>query len=122
MRFIVVDHPADAVLHSRLRKIEKQPYGLTKEAKIAQQLLGMGPVQLFDRLDFQHQTIINQNVDPESCVEPLTVEFDWYANLSVDLQTPNLQPSCKDGFVHIFEQTRSKLAMDTNTFIHDNGA
>ena len=78
--------------------------------------------QLFDRLDFDHEALIDEEVDSEGNVEMVAFVFERDGELPRDLQSTRFQPSCKDGFINRFEKTRPEVSMQRNRLINDDPA
>lgn len=120
MRSVVIDHPADAVLHRHSRKIKKQPHGLLEEPQIGQQLLGMCLIETLNRLDLNYETVINQKINLERRVVNFAVEDGFDLKLPINFQTPTTQTSGQYGFVNGFEKAGAKLPVNSDRLFQDD--
>ena len=73
---MIVYQPADAFLHRLARKVQQQPYGLTGQTQVGEQLLGMGTAVPLRRFDLDDQPLIDKQVDPERRGERKPIEMD----------------------------------------------
>lgn len=76
--------------------------------------------QHFDRLDLENQPPLDENVNLKCHAEGVAIEFDWNRNLTLSSQSPLLKPSGKHRLIYCFKQARTKLPMNTNSFVDHN--
>lgn len=79
-------------------------------------------IQLVNRFNFQHQSILDKDIDPKCCFKRLVLVNQRHRNLSSNFKPPCLKPSCQYGFIHSLKQTWAKVSMDSDCFINDYSA
>src|SRR4030095_8484865 len=85
-----VDDPVKSAFQRRRTKIYQQTNLQIQEAKVSQHLLGMDWRQPLDRLDFNHDQRIDDQVDSEGVIEMEAVVVERNQPLSLNAQTATL--------------------------------
>jgi hypothetical protein len=75
--------------------------------------------QTIDRLDFENQVLLNQNVRSEACVEAHTSVSDRHRHLTPTGKSGFTKLEAKAFLVDRFKQPRAELLMDTNSKSND---
>ena len=89
----------DALAQRFAAEVDEQPYRLMGETEIGEQLLGVDWQQAFDRLDFDDQTLVDQEIDLEGGVQPNAVELDINRALPRDAVAHAFEPRCQQRLV-----------------------
>ena len=73
---MVIDEPPDTFLERGASKIDQEPYGLSHQAQISQQLFRVRAMELLDGFDFDQQSAVDEQIDSEGALEFHAIEFD----------------------------------------------
>jgi hypothetical protein len=74
---------------------------------------------LIGRLDFQNESLFDQNINPERRIEGLPIENQRDRELPDNLKTACFKPSSKDGFIDILKQARAEFPVNGHCFINN---
>jgi hypothetical protein len=92
---------------ARRSKIDQQAYGQIEEPQIRQHLLAMNARELFDGLQFDDDSTLDEEIHTERFVESHSFEFEHNRLLPFDMETALLECSREHGFVDGFQQSRA---------------
>ncbi len=79
-----VDDSLQTVFQERCAEVDKQPEGQIHQAQVGQELFGMNRVEVFDRLQFNDQLSIDQQIQPKTCIELNALVTDGNRFLPLD--------------------------------------
>lgn len=108
---MVVYEAADSLLQSHFAKIDQEPYGQMQKAKIGQKLLCMNRMQLLNRLQFNHEPILDQQIDPRSIAKLNSVKLDIDPRLPIYLISHQRKTPGQQSLVDALQQPGSNLAV-----------
>jgi len=66
----------------------------------------------FDRLQFDNDFAINQQINSKSIFENSTFVFKRYRDLRQNFQAPTLEFECKNCFIYGFEKSGAEISMN----------
>ena len=66
---MIIDDPFQSVFQERCAEVDEQSQWQVHQAQVGQKLFGMSWVNVFDRLQFDNQLAIDQQIQPKTLVE-----------------------------------------------------
>lgn len=117
-----VDAARNGILHQRFARAEEIPKLAACPSKIRLHLFLVGGRDLLDRLPFQDDLLLNEDVRTESLVESDPLVFDRNRNLLFYRETTLPQPVDKDRLIDCLEQSGSTFTMNCDGCLHHNRA
>lgn len=86
-------------------KIDEQTNGQIHQAEICEQLLGMHRCEVLNRLNFDHNTTVDQQVYAKSFLEHHPIVFKGDRPLSLNLKPSSLERAGQNNLAHRFQKT-----------------
>ena len=99
-------------------KIHEQPEGLLRQTQVGEQLFCMNRCGAFDRLHFDNEPIVHNEISPESVRNGEAVEFNRDRLLAFDSQTDPFETCRKNRLIDALQEARPELFVNVETAVN----
>ena len=107
-----VGQTAETLLQQGHIEVDQQSDVAVRQLQIGEQLGGMERVQVFDYLDLDDESLIDQDVQPVATRERDAFVAHWHGDLTSERQSAQAQLMTKALFIRRFEEARPKTPVN----------